>query len=157
MARSSQSGPRGNTPGPVPNPDQLRELQRKSDRSTAIALFVIGLFATVFNMTGVTEQALVSNAAEFFRANNLGDYHRPAELAPISWVGVIGYVVNYAAWLYLALVRYRAGKQATWCAFVGALIALLFGTIIGVLSLAAHPQIIDFATQSMMSGTAPTP
>lgn len=123
----------------------------------AILLFVIGLFATMIHMTNVTEQALVNVAADMFQTNNLGDYRRPAELTLVSWIGVTGHVINYTVWLYVALVRYRNEKLIAWCAVAGAVTAMLFGTLIGTAALAAHPEIIEFATQSVSSTPTPTP
>lgn len=123
----------------------------------ATMLFVVGLLGTILNMLQVTEQSLATSAAEFFRANNLGEYHRPAELELLSWLGIIGHPLNYAIWLYVALHRYRAGKLVMWCAIVGAIIAMLFGTLIGALALASHPEIWDFVLQSTQPTPTPTP
>lgn len=157
MANSSKTGPRGNAPGPgpIPTPEELKQLQRKSDRSMAIVLFALGIVGTIMNMNAATEQAFVNNAAEIFRMNNLGEYHRPEGLDVLSWAGIIGHPLNYAIWLYIALRRYKAGKRVVWCAFTGAIIAIVFGGMLSSGAHALHPEIWDFVFQSAVPTPAP--
>ena len=138
-------GPRGRTTGPAPalDPDELRRLRLRLDRGDGIALFVIGIGATVLNMSALTEQAIVTQIAAMFEQYEAGPYARPKGLAPLGWTGIVLHVVNYAGWLHLAVRRWQAGRFAAWCAITGAVIGWLI--TIGTLAIAAarHPALVD--------------
>lgn len=110
-------------------------------------LFIIGIFATVVNMASVTGDGLAQQAAVYFDLYELGDYHRPADLAAIGWVGIILHPLNYAIWLYVALKRWQKQKFASWCAFVGAIIAIVISAAVMITALGMHPEMIAWFQQ----------
>ncbi|KAB1643268.1 DUF6264 family protein [Gulosibacter chungangensis] len=146
MSNQDPTGPRGNTPGPGPvlSPEEIRKLRLRSDRMIGIMLFIIGVFATVVNMANLTGDALAQQGALAFETYGLGEYHRPADLAAIGWVGVALHPLNYAIWLYVALKRWQNRKFAAWCAFVGAVIAIVISAAVMMTAFSMHPEIIDW-------------
>lgn len=130
---------------------------RRLDRMYGIMLFVIGVFATINFMSSTTEASIVAQAAALSREYGLTEYRRPDGLGAVEWTGIVLQPLNYAVWLYIALVRWKAGKQATWCAFVGALIAWGIASVLMGAGLAAHPDLFDTIMQRGLPGATPQP
>ncbi|MGO1545610.1 MAG: DUF6264 family protein [Gulosibacter sp.] len=160
MSGPAPSGPRGNTPGPGAglSPEEIREVRRRSDKMIGIMLFIIGIFATVVNMTVVTADGIAQQAALAFEQYQIGEYVRPEGLEALGLVGIILHPLNYAIWLYVALKRWQAKKFGGWCAIVGAVIALLLSLTILMIGLMAHPEMIAWVEQGApMPTPTPTP
>ncbi|NLT27044.1 MAG: hypothetical protein GXX90_10460 [Microbacteriaceae bacterium] len=129
--------------------DEQRRLRRRLDRIYGIALFIVGIGATIVNMQALTEQSIVMQIAAMFEQYEAGDYVRAEGLAALGWAGIVAHPLNYALWLYVALRRWRAERFAAWCAIVGAVIGWLI--TVGVLAIAAgmHPRLVDAVLASV--------
>lgn len=148
MTQPPNNGPRGDAPGPSPiptppTPEERRKVTRRIDLIYGIALFVMGIVATISSMTALTENALAAQAAAMFEQYEAGDYVRADGLAWISLAGIIVHPLNYALWLWIALGRWRAEKLAAWCAIVGAIVGWLMSTLLVTAALMMHPQLTD--------------
>ncbi|WP_254910472.1 DUF6264 family protein [Gulosibacter sp. 10] len=151
MADRTPSGPRGDAPGPGPvlDPEEVRRIRFRGDRMIGIMLFVVGVAATVVHMASVTESGLAEQGVLAFQTYGLGDYVRPESLAGIGVIGLVLHPLNYAVWLYIALLRWRKRKFAAWCAVVGAVTAVIISVVIMTAALAAHPEVVEWAQRGI--------
>lgn len=146
--------------GSPPNSDeqrtQLRESRRRVDKIYGIGLLVFGLLATIVNMTFFSENALAQQFAALFDEYGIEPYVRPAGLATLSIVGIIGHPVIYAVTLYLTLIVWRRDRIAAWIPVVGAVVAMLFTVALMLIGVALHPELLQAAATSPLS-TPPSP
>lgn len=133
--------------------EKLREARRRADRIYGIGLLLIGLLATIVNMTVFTENALAIQFATMSEQYGLDGYTRPDGLGVVSLVGIIGHPVIYAIALYLTLVVWRRNRLASWIPLVGAVIAFALTAALMAWAISMHPALLQAASQ----GAPPTP
>lgn len=153
-------GPVAPPPDPGSDREQQRATRRRIDRVYGIALLVVGIFATIVSMSSFTENALAQQYAMVFEQYGVADYARPAGLATLSLIGIIGQPVIYALTLYLTLIVWRRGKMAAWIPLVGAVLAIVFSGALVAIGAFLHPELIAAITASAgtpLSPAAPTP
>ena len=154
---SGASAPRSRGDAPGPDPERS-ERRLRSDRVFGIVLFVFGGYATLTLMVGSTEDALASQVAMIYDLYGVGTYStRPEGLDALGTVAIVAYLVNFALWLYLAIVRWQRRRRAAWCAFAGAAIAILIGIVVGGIALSMHPEFLDWVAEVSQSGELPEP
>ena len=126
--------------------EALREARKRTDRVYGGSLLAVGVVATIISMSAFTENALAIQFATLFEQYGLQHYTRPPVLAGLSLTGIIGMPVIYATTLYLALLRWRAGKFGSWIVFLGAALAFGFTAALMFVGVAMHPQLLELAT-----------
>ncbi|MBF4549804.1 MULTISPECIES: DUF6264 family protein [unclassified Pseudoclavibacter] len=140
------------TPGSEPQ-DSVQEVKRKNDRFLGIGFLVLGLVATVLNMTTFTENSLAGQMALLYEDFGISGYVRPEGLGSLSTTAVLVLPAIYALTLYLTLVRWKAGKRAMWIPIIGAVVTLI--TIFGftIAAILMHGELLE----AISSGALPTP
>lgn len=139
------------TPG-AEQQDSLQEAKRKNDRFLGIGFLVLGLVATILNMTTFTENSLAGQMALLYEDFGISDYVRPEGLGVLSTTAILVLPVIYALTLYLTLIRWKAGKRAMWIPIIGAVVTLvtIFGLTLTAILL--HGELL----QALSSGALPT-
>lgn len=155
----------GGTPGQVPgspppaggNPNPQKAARRRIDRVYGITLLTVGAFATVMYMTSFTENALAQQFALLYEQYGLAEYVRPAGLATLSLIAIIGHPVIYAIALYLTLIVWRRGSIAAWIPLLGAILAFAFSVVIIAAGAFLHPDLVTAITMNPAGTPTPTP
>lgn len=146
------ASPVGPDPGRDATREKLREARRRADRIYGIGLLIVGVFATIINMTVFTENSLAQQFATMSEQYGIDDYTRPAGLGAVSLAGIIGHPVIYAIALYVAVVMWKRGRIISWIPIVGAVVAFVFSAALMAVALSMHPELLQAAS----TGT-PTP
>ncbi|WP_371030390.1 DUF6264 family protein [Pseudoclavibacter sp. JSM 162008] len=139
------------TPG-AEQQDTVQEAKRKNDRFLGIGFLVLGLVATILNMTTFTENSLAGQMALLYEDFGISDYVRPEGLGVLSTTAILVLPAIYALTLYLTLIRWKAGKRAMWIPIIGAVVTLI--TIFGLTltAILLHGELL----QALSSGALPT-
>lgn len=139
------------TPG-AEQQDSTQEAKRKNDRFLGIGFLVLGLVATILNMTTFTENSLAGQMALLYEDFGISDYVRPEGLAMLSLTAILVLPAIYALTLYLTLIRWRAGKRAMWIPIIGAVVTLIAIFGLTLTALLMHGELL----QAISSGALPT-
>lgn len=142
--------------GPDDQRAKLRETRRRIDKVYGIGLLVIGLFATIVNMTIFTENSLAQQFAALYEQYGLTGYTRADDLATLSLVGILGHPVIYAIALYFTLIRWRRDKIGAWIPVIGALVAVVFSGVLLAVGVAMHPELVQ-AAATIPAPSTPAP
>ncbi|MBN6777549.1 hypothetical protein JRG19_03160 [Pseudoclavibacter alba] len=136
---------------------QLDEARRRADKTSGIAMLVIGIFATITSMTSFTENALAMQYSQLFAQYGISPYVRPAALPALSMVGIIAHPALYATTLYLVLLRWKRNKRAMWLIVIGAILGMGLTFLLVTIGISLHPELIAAAQSGMLPGTPATP
>lgn len=144
-------------PGPGGPVDRttLDEARRRADRTSGIALLLLGIGITIMHMLSCTENALAAQFAATFQSYGIEPYRRPAGLSAISLAGLIGHPLIYAATLYAAILRWKRGKRALWLILLGSIAAMAFTMGLAAIGTTMHPELVEVIEQGGMP--SPTP